>query len=317
MKKIERMKAVLSGKTPDATPAGFWFHYKSDYTIDQMVDAHMELYKKTDMDIVKIMQDYQYPVIGSITTPKDWYKIKVLDTSSKEFKKMEEIIKKIADRVGGEAMIFQTMFSPFKAAAIAFGDELLMTHSKENPEAVVAGVKIISDALAEWAEGYLNAGADGIYYSAQFAEVGRFTYDEWAKLIKPSDIQILEVADQKESKYNILHICGEPEYDFQTHVDRYGEYPADIVNWSVKDNHYSLKRGHDFFKKTILGGLDNKGNIINGTDEDIRKEVKNIIGTFGQAGLIIGADCTIQGKNISLDKIRTAVEAAHNYQRQL
>lgn len=49
-----------------------------------------------------------------------------------------------------------------------------MKYSKEAPEAVVAGVKIIADALEEWTKGYLEAGADGIYYSAQFGEIGRF-----------------------------------------------------------------------------------------------------------------------------------------------
>ena len=34
--------------------------------------------------------------------------------------------------------------------------------------------KIIADALEEWTKGYLEAGADGIYYSAQFGEIGRF-----------------------------------------------------------------------------------------------------------------------------------------------
>ena len=32
-------------------------------------------------------------------------------------------------------------------------------------------------------------------------------------------------------------------------------------------------------------------------------------------GIMIGADCTIQGENISLDLIKTAVEAAHAYKK--
>jgi len=63
--------------------------------------------------------------------------------------------------------------------------------------------------------------------------------------------------------------------------------------------------------------LNNKGNILNGANKEIIDEVNSVIDAFGQKGLMIGADCTIQGKNISLEKIRTAVQAAHSYVNKL
>ncbi|MDO4285100.1 MAG: uroporphyrinogen decarboxylase family protein [Eubacteriales bacterium] len=313
MTKKERVLAVMNGEAVDKIPAGFWFHYKPEYTPQEMIDAHIELFRETDMDIIKIMQDYSYPVEGKITCADDWYHISVKGTDSEEFAKMTEVIRGIREKAGDDVLIFQTMFGPFKAASIAFGDDVLMKYSKEAPEAVVAGVQIIADALEEWAKGYLEAGADGIYYSAQFGEIGRFETEEWEKLVKPSDLQILNVAQEQEGKYNILHICGEPEYEFKTWVDRFTSYPADLVNWSVKDNHYSLEKGRDAFGKPILGGMNNKGNILNGPAEEIEKEVIQILDHFGTKGIMIGADCTIQGKNIRTDYIKVAVDAAHNY----
>lgn len=313
MNKAERVKAVINNEIPDYVPAGFWFHYNSDYTVQEMAEAHLELYRSTDMDIIKIMQDYMYPIEGNIQCADDWYKIRVKGTDSLEFQKLLAVIKIIKEQVGDDVLIFQTMFGPFKAASIAFGDDVLMKYAKEDPKAVAAGVQIIANALKEWAKGYLQAGADGIYYSAQFAEVGRFSREEWEKLVRPFDLQILKAASDMENKYNILHICGEPEYNFETHVDRFRNYPADLINWSVKDNGYSLERGRDYFQKPILGGLNNKGNILTGPKEEIEKEVKQVIDNFGTKGLMIGADCTIQGENISMEYIKTAVDAAHNY----
>lgn len=315
MNKVERMKAVMAGKEVDKIPAGFWFHYNSKLTTEEMAEAHLDLYRRTDMDIIKIMQDYPYPLTGEIKTVSDWDRVKMLGTDTQEFRKLEDVIKRIVDKVNGEAMIFMTMFGPFKSAVMAYGDELVMAHAKENPKIVANAINNIGDVLAEWADKYLDAGADGIYYSAQFAELGRFTKDEWKMLVKPSDLKVLNVADKREDKYNILHICGEPEYKFEAHVDRFYDYPADLVNWSVKDNCYSLERGRDLFGKAILGGLNNKGNILNGTEEDIRKEVRDVIDSFGNTGLMIGADCTVQGKNIDVDKIRIAVDEAHNYKK--
>ncbi len=313
MNKKERVLAVMRKEEVDQVPAGFWFHYRPDYSIQETIDAHMKLYRETGMDVIKIMQDYGYAVSGKIECAEDWYHISAKGTDCEEFEKLAAVVKGIRKEAGDDVLIFQTMFGPFKAASMAFGDDVLMKYSKEAPKAVAAGIKIIADALEQWAKGYLEAGADGIYYSAQFGEVGRFSQQEWEMLVKPSDLQILNVADRMPDKYNILHICGEPEYEFKTWVERFADYPADLVNWSVKDNGYSLEKGRETFKAAILGGMNNKGNVLKGPVSEIEAEVKGILDAFGTKGIMIGADCTIQGKDIRLDYIKAAVDAAHNY----
>jgi len=149
MRKRERMKAVLCGEVPDATPAGFWFHYDSNFTEKEMVEAHLNLFKETDMDVVKIMQDYMYPIVGQVKSTSDWYKLKISGIDSPEFKKLESVLKGIVERLNGETMVFQTMFGPLKAAAIAFGNDLVMAHFKEDPKAVIAGVSVIAEVLAQ------------------------------------------------------------------------------------------------------------------------------------------------------------------------
>lgn len=315
MNKAERVKAVMRHEEADIVPAGFWFHYRPDFSVEQMIEEHVKLYRETDMDVVKVMQDYRYPVTGEITCADDWYHIGIKGTDSEEFAKMAAIIRGIRERVGDDVLIFQTMFGPFKAASMTFGDDVLMKYSREAPEAVIAGVSRLADGLEAWAKGYMEAGADGIYYSAQFGEQGRFTKEEWEKLVRPFDLQVLSAAQSIEGKYNILHICGEPEYEFKTHVDWFYDYPADLVNWSVKDNDYSLTKGRENFSSAILGGLNNKGNILHGPAEKIREEVKELLDGFGTCGVMVGADCTIQGRDIRLDYIREAVEAAHTYKK--
>jgi len=313
MNKRERMTALINGERTDCVPAGFWFHYGPGLSVSKMIERHMELFHATDMDVIKIMQEYMYPVTGKINCADDWRHIGIKGTDSEEFHKMTEIIRGIREKAGENVQIYQTMFGPFKAASFAFGDDTLMKYSRSDPEAVAEGIRRLADGLAKWTEGYLNAGADGIYYSAQFGEAGRFTKAEWEKLVKPSDLQVLNVAKDMKDKYNILHICGEPEYDFKTNVEWFKDYPGDLVNWSVKDNHFSLKDGSLLFKRSILGGMNNKGNILKGPKEKIRKEVTDILDDFGTKRIMIGADCTIQGEGISLDFIKEAVDAAHDY----
>jgi uroporphyrinogen decarboxylase len=123
---------------------------------------------------------------------------------------------------------------------------------------------------------------------------------------------VLKAAEQQGGR-NILHICGEPDYQFKTNLAWFADYPAAIVNWSVKDTGIAPEQGRELFKKPVLGGMNNKGNILNGSDGDIKAEVEGIVRKAGRKGFMLGADCTIQGEGITHQRIRTAVDAAHNF----
>lgn len=78
--------------------------------------------------------------------------------------------------------------------------------------------------------------------------------------------RILGVAESTAEKYNILHICGEPEYEFKTHVDWFKDYPADLINWSVKDNHFTLEEGRELYSSAILGRNEQQRKCAEGTE---------------------------------------------------
>jgi uroporphyrinogen decarboxylase len=211
-------------------------------------------------------------------------------------------------------MVFQTIFNPFLAALQTYGNDLVMAHCKEAPKQVAKALKGMAEAEAEWAQSFIEAGASGLYYSAQFSEPGRFSKAEWEELIKPNDLMILKASEQKGGR-NIVHICGEPDYQFKATPQWHADYPFIIINWSVKDTGVSLKEGKKLFGgRPIMGGMNNKGNILNGTDESIVEEVRAVINSIDIEGFMLGADCTIQGKGISHEKIKVAVDAAHAWQ---
>ncbi len=58
MNKAQRVKAVMNREETDYIPAGFWFLYKPDFTVRDKDGEHLKLYRETDMDVIKIMQDY-------------------------------------------------------------------------------------------------------------------------------------------------------------------------------------------------------------------------------------------------------------------
>jgi uroporphyrinogen decarboxylase len=311
MNRIERVNAVFRDEKPDCIPAGFWYHYKREYSTAEMIRVHLATYRETGADIMKVMQDYGQKIEAEVKVPGDWDRVKFPGTGSPVYQKLADVLKGLLDTIGGETLIFQTIFSPFKTAVDSYGDALVMAHAREAPGRVVSALQGLTEALAEWAAGFVELGASGLFYAAQFSEPGRFSREEWETLVRPGDLGVMKAAADKGGR-NILHICGEPEYRFRTQPQWFTDYPAAIVNWSVKDTGLSLKDGKTLFKKPVLGGMNNKGNILSGSDEEIRTEVEGLLKDVEPAGFMLGADCTIQGQGISHQKMRVAVDAAHS-----
>ena len=314
MNKIERLQAVLQGGRPDKIPAGFWYHYDDSLSPAQMAEEHVKTFRETGVDVYKLMQDYYQIIDADVKTPEDWKRVKFPGRSSPVYQKLLEVLQRILDKTGHDAMIFQTMFGPLKTAVQNYGYDLVMAHAKEAPDVVAEAVLRIGEAQKEWAAGFIEAGADGLFYSGQFSEPGRFTREAFEKLVLAGDRMVLEAAEEHGAK-NILHICGEPDYGYRSQPEWYTSYSFAIVNWSVKDTGLSLQEGRRLFGgKPVLGGMNNRGNILNGSAESIQREVEEVLsGVDTLDGYMLGADCTIQGEEISNSKIRTAVEAAHNY----
>jgi uroporphyrinogen decarboxylase len=279
-----------------------------------MTKVHLATFRETGADIMKVMQDYGQLIAEDVKVPADWSGVKFPGTNSPVYGKLADVLKGLLDAIGAETLIFQTIFSPFKTAVNSYGDALVMAHAKEAPNQVAAAMKVITQGLSEWAAGFVELGAAGLFYAAQFSEPGRFEKQEWEKLVSPGDLAVMSAAEKKGGR-NILHICGEPEYQFRTHPEWFKDYPAAIVNWSVKDTGLSLRDGKAIFKKPILGGMNNKGNILKGTDAEIKAEVEQVLKGIEPEGFMLGADCTIQGQGISHEKMKVAVDAAHGFKR--
>lgn len=317
MDKKERIYKALAGQEVDYVPSGYWFHFPEEQSYgDEAVKAHLDFYKNTDVDLLKVMNEHLYRSEIDITSPSDWRRLKPLRAKHSFFREYLDIIRKIADHLSGEVPLLATIHGVFASTfhccklpgETIGGNNLLMSHLQEDPESVLFGFSVIADTLAEFSLACIDAGADGIYYAALGGEEHRFSDQEFLEYIKPFDVQVLN-SIQKKCNLLILHICKD-----MVRLPAYSAYPGNAVNWAVHDGDYSLEDGQKIFNRAILGGLDDRSGImIEGTEEDIRREVETIIGQFGKKGLILGCDCTLPTE-IPIRKIRAAVEAARSIQ---
>ncbi|PIE36139.1 hypothetical protein CSA56_01270 [candidate division KSB3 bacterium] len=316
MQKKERVRAAISGNEVDYVPSGFWFHFpKVQFFGDEAVKAHLDFYRQTDVDILKIMNEHLYELEINIEKASDWLKVKPMSVRSPFYQSELDIVKRILDRIGDEVYTLITVHGVYASAFHSLGhpdkwfaaNNMVEAHIMENPEAVTQGLETIAESLTAFSEECRRIGVDGIYYAALGGERYRsFAGELFEQVIKPNDLAVLK-ALQKEKGEVFVHICKD-QVDFQPYAD----YPGDVFNWAIYDNEFSLEQGRMLFKKAILGGLDDRsGVMVDGTKEEIQEAVKNMIRRFGKKGFLLGADCTLP-TDIPIKNVCAAIEAARS-----
>jgi uroporphyrinogen decarboxylase len=302
MNRIERVRAALAGNEVDRAPASFWFHFTPDKAHGEAsVRAHLDYYRESGIDFLKVMNEHPYRTDHSIKTPGDWRLLRPAPLSAPSYQEQLDELKRILDAVAGECLVITTLFGPFASGNHASGD-LVTAHVRADPAPVSQGLAAIADSLAEFALACVAAGAAGIYYSAQGGEADRFTEDEFLRTIKPHDLTVLNaVKDQGE--FNLLHICRD-----RVRLHLYADCPSHAVNWAATKSNPGLREGRELFRRTIVGGMDDRGVMTYGTHGEIRAAVRQVIAGFGSRGLILGADCTLPTE-VPIENIRAAVEA--------
>lgn len=316
MNKKERVQAAIAKKPVDHVPACFSLHFPHEIASGEAaVKAHLDFYRETDCDILKIMNENLVPLIGEMNSPEDWKKVPSYNRHSPFMQKQLDMIKRILDQAGDAyslATIHGICASTIHPLEATYGYEpvrkLFVEQMRTNKQPMLDARKRIADAMCDLAQACIEIGCSGIYYAALGGEKHFFTDEEFAEAVEPFDLQILHAI--REVKGDIfLHICKE-----NLEMKRYANYQdvCDVANWGVFEAPFSLEEGRKLFPNaTIMGGLANRsGVLVDGTDEELQAAVRKVIDDFGSTGFILGADCTLPTE-IPYERIRTAVHAAY------
>lgn len=323
MNKRERVLAALNAEPVDYVPSGFWFHFAGEEARGEAnIQAHLNYYSQEDLDFVKVMCDgyFAYPAPVEVVTEHRWDLVKPLSADHPFISEQVERAKRIIEGTHGECCVFYNVFCPlsslrftFEEAGSSFDD--LTDALKQDPLPVMAALDAIAQTNALLCERLIQeAGVDGVYYCVQGGEATRFTLEQHRKLVRPSDLYVLEHANRY-SDNNILHMCGWAGAPNQLEVWR--DYPAKAVNWAVFVEGLTLFEGRRFFGgRTVMGGFEThwdghvrQGVIYSGTQEEIRAYTRSLILDYGRRGLILGGDCTVDAA-IDRDHLRWVQQAA-------
>ena len=311
MNKIERVTNALKGEDTDRPPFSFWYHFGLQHMSgDRHAEAEIDFYRAYDLDFLKVMNDYPYPLpegLEAIDTQEDWERIEVIDAGHTCWRDQLTALSLIDEAVGKETLFIETIFSPWTTARRLARAGGLIEAKERHPEMLLSAMEKIACSLAAYAGEAIARGASGIFLSLGAATLDVMSPEEYALWCRPFDLKILEAV--REAPFNVLHIHGS-----RIHFDSLLDYPVSAINWSHFATPPSLKEGQSRWGKTVLGGIDETTHCRLSAPEII-KQVDDSIAELGLRNLIVTPGCSVptDTPQRNLRAIKTAVgQAARN-----
>jgi len=312
MNRRERIARALEGQPVDGVPAAFFTHFPPDCRFGQAaVEKHAEFFYFTGMDLVKIQYERKFPS-HPIQRPEDWAGVPRLDLEF--FGPQLAAVRGLVERFKAEAPVIVTLYSPLMCAGHV-GGAVLNRHLAENPEAVRKGLEIVTESLLVFVRECIRLGVDGFYHSTQGGEARRFPDPRtFVDHVKPFDLQVMEEINQRCS-FNVLHICDyhRDEHGAYASLEPFLDYPGHVVNCSLELEGASVTAAEveQLFGRPFLGGMDRRGPLAAGTEEEARAAARRALAARSPR-FLLGADCTVPA-GTPWENLRAAIDEAHRF----
>ena len=313
MNKRDLLFSVIDPKAkPAGIPAAFFLHFDPAYHLGQpAVDKHLEYFRYTGMDFVKIQFELPFPHQPEIQTPADWARLPFFQLD--HYEPMLKVVEGLVNAAKNEAPVLLTLYSPYMLINNMVGAETATRLMQEDPDAYRGAIGRMTESLLQFVRAGITAGLDGFYHSTQGGEAGRLPDPSlFDTCIRPYDLAIMGEINRA-CPFNILHVCDyHAPYDDLT---KFKDYPGHVVNSSLElaGNEVTAQEVARLFGRPFMGGLERLGIISTGTPAQIRAAVNAALAAAPER-FILGADCTVPPQT-SWDNLRLAIQIAHETQR--
>ncbi len=302
----ERIQTILAGKKPDRPGVALWRHFPvDDQRPETLAAAALNFQHTYDFDIVKVTPASSFAVkdwgvedkwTGDtegtrkytkrvIHQPRDWEKLPALDPASPHLAGGLACLRLIRESLGPDAPLIQTVFSPLAQAKNLAGNETLIVHIRQHPEAVMKGLETIAKTTKKFVQAAIDMGIDGIFYAIQHAQAGLLTLDEYKAFGLPYDQTALEPS--KALWCNMLHLHGRDVY-----FSLLESLDFHIVNWHDRETFPTLAEGQSLFKGAACGGL-RQDSLVFEDQARVREEAVDAIQQTKGQRFILGTGCVV------------------------
>lgn len=325
MSKRERVLAALRGDEVDRVPVSFWWHdFIREWSAEGLAAAMVESVHEFDFDYLKVNPRATYyteawgcryrpsndparqPEVVSWTVHEaaDLASVRPVDGAGGPFAEQLQALRLIRSALGDDLPCVQTVFSPLSVVARLANDrEPVRRWMSDAPDALHAALAAVTETLAAYTRACLDAGADGCFFATtEWATYDACTPEQYETFGRRYDLRVLEAV--RGAPANILHVCRPNNM-----IDLLLDYPVAAVNWAVHaPQNKSLAGVRSATDKAVIGGVDERHALLQGSPGDVRAQVREALRATGGRRFLLAAGCAISPQTPP-ENLRAAVAA--------
>jgi uroporphyrinogen decarboxylase len=289
MTKIERVRAALSGAEVDRPPFSVWYHFGLQHApAERTAQTHLEFFTAYDLDWLKVMNDYSYPMprsVETVTEVRDLKRLTPLDVRQGTLGEQLEAVRLIGLELKGKALVVDTVFNAWNTVRRNVLKEAMGPFMQEHPADLEAVLTVVNDNLIRYAIASLHGGASGIFYSVP-ATSESVTAEQYERFMRPFDLAFLE-AIRPFGECHILHAHGNGLY-----LDRLLDYPVHAISWADRQSGPPLTAMRRLTPRVLVGGINHEAFPYTAAAH-VREQVRSAIAEAGTRKLFIAPGCAL------------------------
>ena len=291
MDKLELLLETFKGRNTDYPLFSLWKHFPHDDRDPQrLAEVHVKFYEHHQFDLMKISPHGRYPVVDygckiakdydpftgstsceecSMHSLEDWGTLERVDVNEGDLGKQIKTVRILGKKLE-ELPKMMTLFSPLMVASKM--DNNLVKRIRENPDKMQEAFSVVYRDTLEFAKSSLDAGAQGLFIASQHFRKSDLTWDE----VERFELFFLKklIQDLKnKSEFNVIHVHGQ-----DIKFDKAAELAnVEGLNWHDQLTWPTIPEAADIFPKGLLAGIDETQSLVEGKEEDIKKNIVEAI----------------------------------------
>ena len=289
MSKIERVRAAVAGTDVDRPPFSVWYHFGLQHaSAERTAEVHLEFFEAYNLDWLKVMNDYSYPMprgIETLSDARDLKRVIAFDVRQGSLGEQLETIRLIGQSLRGKALVVDTIFNAWNTLKRNVLKEAMGPLMEEHPAELEAALAVVNDNLIRYAIASLHGGASGIFFSVPAAPES-LTAEQYERFMRPFDMAFLE-AIRPFGELHVLHAHGKELY-----LDRLQDYPVHAISWADREGGPSLAEMRRLTPRALMGGIDH-GSFPYTSAAKIREQIRSAIAEAGPRKLFVSPGCAI------------------------
>lgn len=316
--------AAIRGQGVDRPPVALWRHFPGDdQRPEDLARATVAFQRRYDFDFVKVtpassfclrgwgsqdrwmgaMEGTRDYTVYPIQSAEDWRGLRPLAPNEGSLNAQLRCLHLIAGDLAGEVPFIQTIFNPLSQAKNLVGPERLPMHLRRYPDAVRAGLEVITETTERFIAAACETGIAGVFFAVQHAQYGLLSEEEYNTFGRPYDLRLLRAAEGL--WLNVLHLHGaDVMFDLLT------DYPVRVINWHDRETWPTLAEGKELFGGAVCGGLQRWEVMVQGTPTQVQEQAADAIAQTRGERFILGTGCVtpVVAPTSNIHAARAAVE---------